>query len=142
MRNRGEAEDALQVSFIDVFRNLGSYRYEASLGSWIKRIVINNCLTALKRNKLYFESIDDDHIQIADPVEDHGVSSMDDMSVLRIKQAMCQLPDGYRMVFSLYLFEGYDHKEIGQILDISEATSKSQFSRAKKKMRELLQVVA
>lgn len=141
LQNTDEAEDVLQISFVDVFKNLGSYRYEASLGSWIKRIVINNCLTAIKKRKLSFESLDEGHVQIADEEESVELSYRD-LSVDLVKQAMAQLPDGYRTVFSLYLFEGYDHQEIGQILSISEATSKSQFSRAKKKMRQILEQVA
>lgn len=138
LKSRDEAEDALQISFVDVFKNLEKYRYEASLGSWIKRIVINNCLTALKKRKMHFESIEEGHIQIAD--EDHARDNgMSELSVAQVKSALSELPDGYRTVFTLYLFEGYDHQEISEILEISEATSKSQFSRAKKKMRQLLE---
>ena len=136
MGGRDQAEDVLQISFVDVFKNLDSYRFEASLGSWIKRIVVNNCITAIKRKKMYFDSIDDEHMQIADFQTEQ--ESTVHMSVEKIKQAMTLLPDGYRTVFSLYLFEGYDHQEIGEILSVSEATSKSQFSRAKKKMRAIL----
>ena len=87
-----------------------------------------------------FESIDDDHIQIADEVDEP--IAVDIMTVQRVKRAMDLLPDGYRTVFTLYLLEGYDHQEIGEILSISEATSKSQYSRAKKKIRQLLEEVA
>lgn len=137
LSDRDEAEDVLQISFVDAFRNLKSYRSEATIGSWIKRIVINNCITTLKRRKVYLESIEDNHLQIAD---EGGIveSDEDNLTIERIKNAMELLPDGYRTVFSLYLFEGYDHQEIGEILSISEATSKSQFSRAKQKMRTLL----
>lgn len=134
-----EAEDVLQISFVDVFRSLESYRHEATLGSWIKRIVINNCLTMIKKRRLHFESIEENHIQIPDEGPEPMIDSIDDLSVAKVKDAMARLPEGYRTVFTLYLFEGYDHQEIGQILDITEATSKSQFSRAKRKMRELLQ---
>lgn len=134
--DRDEAEDVLQISFVDVFKNLQSYRYEASLGSWIKRIVINNCITTLKRRKIYFESIEEGHMQIADFAPEPSFDCK--LSVDKVKKAMSLLPEGYRTVFSLYLFEGYDHQEIGEILQVSEATSKSQFSRAKKKMRDLL----
>ena len=135
MKSQVEAEDLLQVSFIDVFRNLSKYRYESTLGSWIKRIVINNCVTEIKRKKIYFEEITDRTVIIADIDDDLRECHL---TIPMVNLAMKQLPDGYKAVFTLYLFEGYDHKEIGEILSISEATSKSQFSRAKKKMRDIL----
>ena len=129
-----DAEDLLQQSFIDVFGKMHSFRYESSIGAWIKRIVVNNCINFLKKRKLKIESLDDRFHQIAgdEPAKESK------LNVKVINQAMKELPDGYRVVFSLYMFEGYDHKEIGDILSITEATSKSQFSRAKKKLKELL----
>lgn len=128
-----DAEDLLQNSFVDVFTKLHSFQFRSSIGAWIKRIVVNNCINFLKKKRLYFEEIDD-RITIAAEEEATEVP----LSVDAIKQALFQLPDGYRVVFSLYLIEGYDHQEIADILDISVATSKSQFSRAKKKVRSLL----
>jgi len=129
-----DAEDLLQQSFIDVFSKIDSFRYESSIGAWIKRIVVNNCINFLKKRKLKIESLDDRFHQVPgdEPVEEAK------LNIKAINQAITELPDGYRVVFSLYLFEGYDHKEIGEILSITEATSKSQFSRAKKKLKELL----
>ena len=135
MKDRAEAEDILQNSFVDVFANLGRFRGDASLGSWIKRIVINNCLSELKKRKLFLEELEDKHVGVADEVQ---AVDDPDYSVQRIKQAMDLLPDGYRTVFSLYLLEGYDHAEISTIMGISEATSKSQLSRAKQKVKELV----
>ena len=85
--DRDEAEDVLQISFVDAFRNLKSYRSEATIGSWIKRIVINNCITTLKRRKVYLESIEDNHLQIAD---EGGIveSDEDNLTIERIKNAM------------------------------------------------------
>lgn len=135
--NEQDAEDLLQNSFVDVFTKLHSFRYQSAIGAWIKRIVINNCINYLKKNRLYIEELDDRH---SDTILDRGVSKSDppSLSVDKVKLAMGHLPEGYRVVFSLYLFEGYDHKEIASILDISEATSKSQYSRAKKKLREII----
>ncbi len=130
-----DAEDLLQQSFIDVYSKMDSFRYESTIGAWIKRIVVNNCINFLKKRKLKIETLDDrfHHVPDHEPVgEKH-------LNVKAINDAMTKLPDGYRVVFSLYQFEGYDHKEIGEILDITEATSKSQFSRARKKLRELLE---
>ncbi len=130
-----DAEDLLQQSFVDVFTKMYSFRYESSIGAWIKRIVVNNCINFLKKRRLQIESLDDRYHQVADdlPLDRQRVN------IEAINAAIRQLPDGYRVVFSLYLFEGYDHQEIGQILEITEATSKSQFSRAKKKLRDLLE---
>ncbi|MEZ4932111.1 MAG: sigma-70 family RNA polymerase sigma factor [Saprospiraceae bacterium] len=130
-----DAEDLLQQSFVDVFTKMDSFRYESSIGAWIKRIVVNNCINFLKKRRLQIQSLDDSFHQVADdfPIDNYNIN------VKAINDAIRQLPDGYRVVFSLYLFEGYDHQEIGQILDITEATSKSQFSRAKKKLRDLLE---
>ncbi|MEO1260159.1 MAG: sigma-70 family RNA polymerase sigma factor [Bacteroidota bacterium] len=130
-----DAEDLLQQSFVDVFTKMNSFRYESSIGAWIKRIVVNNCINFLKKRRLQITSLDDSFLQVADdlPLDRHTIN------VDAINGAIRKLPDGYRVVFSLYLFEGYDHQEIGSILGITEATSKSQFSRAKKKLRDLLE---
>lgn len=136
MVNNGlDAEDLLQQSFVDIFSKMDTFRYESTIGAWIKRIVVNNCINFLKKKRLKIEAIDDRFHALPDnePVEESR------LNIKAINQAMGELPDGYRVVFSLYMFEGYDHKEIGEILEITEATSKSQFSRAKKKLKELLE---
>lgn len=133
MGDRGHAEDMLQVSFVRVFHNLHRFRGDSTLGSWIKRVVVNQCLTEIKRRKLEFDNIE--NIQVMEVSEEIGDCSY---TVEKIKSAMMELPDGYRAVFSLYLLEGYDHSEISEMLSISEATSKSQLSRAKSKVRELV----
>ena len=135
LNNELDAEDVLQHSFVDVFSKLESYRHESSIGAWIKRIVINNCINHLKRSRLRFEELDDKYHNVQDeaPYEAPG------LSVDLVKKAMAELPDGYRIVFSLYLLEGYDHEEIAEILSISEATSKSQFHRAKKRLKEIIE---
>ncbi len=136
VRNEQDAEDLLQNAFIDIFTKLHTFRYQSSIGAWIKRIVVNNCINFLKRNRVFMEELEDRHASVEAPaMEEESVS----LNVGKVKRAMMALPDGYRVVFSLYLLEGYDHKEIAQILNISEATSKSQFSRAKSKLRDLLQ---
>lgn len=133
-----QAEDALQESFIDVFKNLSGFRGESSLGAWIKRIVINHCLNQLKQRRIVFEEIKE---QYAETVwEDSGDYDEEAQSyeVHRVKNAIMMLPDGYRQVLTLYLIEGYDHSEIAEILGIQESGSKSQYSRARAKLRELL----
>jgi RNA polymerase sigma-70 factor (ECF subfamily) len=134
LKNKMDAEDILQMSFIDVFTKLDSFRYQSTVGAWIKRIVINNCINFLKKKKIYFEELDNQgHVE-----DESGRIPEDQLKIDRINEAIMQLADGYRVVLSLYLLEGYDHSEIAQILGISQATSKSQYSRAKKKIRDLL----
>lgn len=132
--NRMDAEDVLQNAFVEVFRGLKSFKGTSTLGAWIKRIVINNNIDFLKKKRIYFEEVDD-RLEVAEDKQS-SVSERYDVSI--VKHNIGLLPDGYRVVFSLYLLEGYDHKEIGEILGVSEATSKSQYSRAKKKLKEMI----
>ncbi len=129
------AEDLLQEAFVDVFRNIKSYKGQSTPGAWIKRIVVNNCISHLRKRKMYFSEIDD-----AVQMIEHTEEAVDThhYEVQQIKDAMRKLPQGYKVIFSLYAVEGYDHEEIAQILDISTSTSKSQYHRAKKKIRELI----
>lgn len=135
-RHEADAEDLLQNAFVDVFMKMDSFRYESTIGAWIKRIVINTCINFLKKRKLDTTNWDE---RIPEPVTEESEQLTDQYSVVKVQRAIQALPDGYRTVFSLYLMEGYDHKEIGEILDISEATSKSQYSRAKSRIRQLMQ---
>jgi RNA polymerase sigma-70 factor (ECF subfamily) len=134
VKNEADAEDILQNSFIDIFTKLDTFRFQSSIGAWIKRIVINNCINFLKKRRLYFEEIDE---RIGNQ-EAPQTEEEPRLNVQAINDAIFQLPDGYRVVFSLYQMEGYDHKEIAEILNVSEQTSKSQYSRARKKLREIL----
>lgn len=136
MNNREEAEDMLQDAFTQAFLKLNSFRYESNFGAWLKRIVINTCLNAINKRKVeltYCENIYDKDIQV-----EHEDDEQIQLSVKNIASAMEKLPEGSRMVFSLYLFEGYDHGEISQIMNITESTSKSQFMRAKRRVLEIL----
>ncbi len=137
VNNEHDAEDLLQNSFVDVFTKLNTFRFQSSVGAWIKRIVVNNCINFLKKNRLYIEELEDRHTE-ALPEEPKIRKDHSPLNVDKVKVAMNHLPDGYRVVFSLYMFEGYDHKEIASILAISEATSKSQYSRAKRKLKEII----
>jgi len=134
-----DAEDLLQNSFIDVFSKIESFRGESSIGAWIKRIVINNCINFLKKKRLKIEELIENYHDGVDPIEDCEELGL---TVPMVKSALKKLPDGYRVVFTLYAFEGYDHEEIGQILDISTSTSKSQYSRAKQKLRAHFHTIA
>jgi RNA polymerase sigma-70 factor (ECF subfamily) len=131
-----EAEDLLQESFTDAFMKLNSFRYESSFGAWLKRIVINKCINAINKKKV--DLVFPDQPVEQDTRDEEIDYSGIDMDVQRIHLAVGKLPDGYRVIFSLYALEGYDHGEISQIMNISESTSKSQFLRAKQKIKELL----
>ncbi len=131
-----EAEDLLQESFVDIFSHLQSYRYESTLGAWIKRIVVNRCINRLKSRKL--QCVEWNNQEPPPESDAHFDFDDEDLRVIKIKNGMKLLPDGYRTVMTLYLFEGYDHQEIGEILGISEETSKSQYSRARVKLKELI----
>lgn len=132
-----EAEDVLQEAFVDAFAKLKDFRQDTTFGLWLKQIVVNRSINLLRKRKLELVELEDGHLEnIADD------ESWDDediqYQVARVKEGMNQLPDGYRVVISLYLLEGYDHEEIGQILNISENTSRTQFLRAKRKLIEIL----
>ncbi|MEO0582105.1 MAG: RNA polymerase sigma factor [Bacteroidota bacterium] len=129
-----EAEDVLQEAFLRAFRNLKNFKGESTFGAWLKRIVINTSINHLKRRRAEWVPLDAERLEVPDEQPAPAPS----VNVQRIQDAISQLPEGYKTVFKLYHFEGYDHQEIGSILNISEATSKSQFSRAKKKLREIL----
>lgn len=133
--NREEAEDMLQEAFTDCFVNIGSYRTESTFGAWLKTIVINRCISRLRKRETELVYIDDysrHEVSEEEPPE----TTWPDQAV--IARAVERLPDGYRVVLSLYLLEGYDHTEIAGILGISESTSKTQYSRAKEKLKKIL----
>ena len=135
VQDEEEARDVLQEAFISAFRNLASYRGDASFGSWLKRIVVNKALNAVSRRK--FDAIpENDDWDVAE--EEPESSYRSELTVDRVKLGIAALPEGYRNVLTLYLIEGYDHQEIGDIMGITESTSKSQLNRAKQKLRELL----
>ena len=131
-----EAEDMLQESFSYAFSKLGYFRFESSFGAWLKRIVVNTCINHLKKRKVDLVYTE----QHNDPPPDNDYVDYDEIKfkVEQVNKAVDKLPEGYRIVFSLYLLEGYDHKEIAEILGVSESTSKSQFLRAKQKIKEIL----
>ena len=135
LNNWEEAEDLLQEAFTEAFNKLETFRFESSFGAWIKRIVVNRCINHLKKRRI--------ELTLTDTLPEKGLQNEEptDNSQLEVKaihKAMEKLPDGYRVIFSLYLIEGYDHAEIAQIMGISESTSKSQFSRAKQKIKEII----
>lgn len=132
LNNREDAEDMLQETFVDCFRNLNSFRFESTFGAWLKRILINKCINHLQKKKI--------DLMLTDELPNKAYEEDDETvyDISGIIKGIEMLPDGYRVILTLYLLEGYDHTEISQILGISESTSKSQYSRAKEKLRSQL----
>jgi len=137
-QNRMEAEDVLQEGFIKIFRKISTFRQSGSLEGWVRRIMINQAINHLKSQKLLFLDADPYIIgnQIAEeqPEEQAELRYQPD----ELMQMIQELPPGYKVVFNLYVFEGYSHKEIAEELEISENTSKSQLSRARSYLRRKL----
>ena len=136
LNSKEEAEDLLQESFTDAFMKLNSFRFESSFGAWLKRIVINKCINVINKKKI--ELIFPENPVEPDAADDEVDYTGIELNVRQVHQAVEKLPDGYRLIFSLYALEGYDHGEISQIMNISESTSKSQYLRAKQKIKEIL----
>lgn len=134
-KNTQEAEDALQEGFIKVFTSIKSFRREASLGTWITRIMINTALNS-QRQKLYLLPMVDVTELYLPENEEVSLSAFHLSELVKIIQL---LPDGCRVVFNMFAIEGYSHKEIGEMLGISEGTSKSQHNRAKSLLRAKLE---
>ncbi len=128
-----EAEDVMQEAFLSAFKKIETYKGEVSFGAWLKKIVINRSLDYLKKRKVKFEEVNEKTTQISD-----SQIETKEIDVQMIKDAIRELPNGYRVVLSLYLIEGYDHDEISQILEISNSSSRTQLLRAKNKLRLIL----
>jgi RNA polymerase sigma factor (sigma-70 family) len=134
--NVAEAEDVLQESFLDAFRRIKDFRQETTFGLWLKQIVVSRSINLLRKRKVELVELGDDVDNIADDEPECDEEVL--YKVAQVKHAMTELPAGYKQVISLYLIEGYDHEEIGQILGITENTSRTQFLRAKRKLSEIL----
>jgi RNA polymerase sigma-70 factor (ECF subfamily) len=136
VNDTAEAEDIMQESFLDAFRRLDSYTGEGSFGSWLKRIVINNSLDAIRKNKESV-SIEEKELDFPEIIEENKEEELQ-YKVAEVKEAITKLPEDYRLVLSLFLLEGYDHEEISEILHISNNTSRTRFVRAKQKVLQIL----
>ncbi len=137
LNNVAEAEDVLQESFIEAFKNLGGFEYRTSFGGWLKQICINRSINQLKKRRI--DWVDMEKIAGYDSAEELPIDETElTLKVESVKKAIMKLPDGYRTVLSLYLLEGYDHEEISEILNVAESTTRTQFMRAKQKLLQLL----
>lgn len=130
-----EAEDIIQEAFLVAFEQLGAMENLNLFAGWLKQIVVNKSINRLKQQQV-FETFKENVCLNTDVTEEVEIPGY--LEVSKVKHALTELPKGYRAILSLYLFEGYDHEEIGEILEISSATSRSQYNRGKKKLRELL----
>jgi RNA polymerase sigma factor (sigma-70 family) len=135
--NVGEAEDVLQEAFLHAFNKVHDFRQETTFGLWLKQIVVSRSINLLRKRKLEWTDLEDEKMMNI-PDEEVDDDEETHYKVTQVKEAMKELPEGYRVVLSLYLLEGYDHEEIGQILNITENTSRTQFLRAKRKLGEIL----
>jgi RNA polymerase sigma-70 factor (ECF subfamily) len=133
--NAAEAEDILQEGFIKVFNKIGSFRSEGSFEGWVRRIFVNTAIEHF-RKKTYQQPITDYEENTIEGKYENVLDSMAEKDIIALVQ---QLSPGYRTVFNLYVIEGYTHKQIAEILGISEGTSKSQLSRAKLILQDMVQ---
>lgn len=134
-KNREDAEDMLQEGFIKVFTQMHQYRNEGALEGWIRRIIVHTCINNLKKNKKFSDSVDIIHANSIH-VKEEMIPSI--MQAKQVVECIRILPIGYRTVLNLYAIEGFSHKEIGSMLDIEESTSRSQYTRAKAMLEEIL----
>lgn len=135
VKDRFIAEDVMQEAFVKAFKNIENYKNEVAFGAWLKRIVINQSIDHLKKNKLELVAINDE-VNTKTEEEDWQVEST--ISVDEIVEKINSLKEKYRLVLTLYLLEGYDHQEISEILNITENTSRTQLLRGKKVLKEQL----
>jgi RNA polymerase sigma factor (sigma-70 family) len=136
-KSRDEAEDLIQEGFLKIFQNINTYRKHGSLEGWIKRIMINHALNQYKKNrKIPFaedvEEINENEILSFDEEVEYNEPVPPETLLAMIQS----LPEGYRMVFNLYVFEGYSHKEIAEAMNFSENTSKTQLMKARRQLRK------
>ena len=139
VNNTGDAEDVVQEAFTDAFRSLEDFHYKSTFGAWLKRIVINKSINQLRKRKM--DLIDIDKTNVGNLQEEDGPDELGiQLKVEDIKKAVGLLPNGYRTVLTLYLFEGYDQEEIAEILQVSHATVRTQYMRAKKKLLQYIKL--
>lgn len=136
LNDTAEAEDVMQESFLGAFQKLETFSETVTFGAWLKKIVINRSLDAIKARKalISLESVP----ELPDESGVENYLDYRELNIEMVKRAIFGLPDGYRVVLSLYLVEGYDHDEISEILGITNATSRTQYHRARKQLARKL----
>ena len=135
MKDAAAAEDALQEAFIKAFTKLHQYKGDVTFGAWLKRIVVNTCLDAIKARKMELNQINEETMSI---VEEDSWEVDDSVTAQEVAEAIESLSDPYKTVVKLFLMEGYDHQEISEIMQISESASRTNLFRGKKRLKEQL----
>jgi RNA polymerase sigma-70 factor (ECF subfamily) len=138
LKDAADAEDVVQEAFIKAFTKLHQYKAEVTFGAWLKRIVVNKSIDFLKAKKQQLVDLEEVHLKVIDTTNNDKWLVDDAITVDDVKTAINKLPEKYEYVVMLYLIEGYDHQEISEILNISEVASRTQLSRGKVKLQELL----
>jgi RNA polymerase sigma-70 factor (ECF subfamily) len=133
--NKQDAEDMLQEGFIKIFTQIHSFQNRGAFEGWIRRIMVHTCINFLKKNKKFNESVELDYATHLSAREETIPSVLQGKQII---ECIRQLPIGYRTVLNLYAIEGYSHKEIADMLDIEESTSRSQYTRAKTMLENIL----
>jgi RNA polymerase sigma factor (sigma-70 family) len=132
---REDAEDMLQEGFIKVFSQIHTFQNKGAFEGWIRRIIVHTCINNLKKNKRFNESVD---LAYANTIQVREESIPSIVQAKQVVECIRMLPMGYRTVLNLYAIEGYSHKEIAGMLDIEESTSRSQYTRAKQMLEDIL----
>jgi RNA polymerase sigma-70 factor (ECF subfamily) len=133
VKNTADAEDVLQEGFIKVFKKLVDYKKEGSFEGWVRRIMIRTALSHLRDNKKHKF-----HAELEDSIKENNNGILDKLSEKEILGNVTKLPNGFKKIFTLYVIEGYNHREIAEILGCSEGTCKSQFYRSRNRLQQIL----
>ncbi|SIT17635.1 RNA polymerase sigma-70 factor, ECF subfamily [Filimonas lacunae] len=135
-QSRQDAEDMLQEGFIKVFTQMGGFENRGSFEGWIRRIIVHTCINQLKKDKKFSDNVELIHAEQYMQVREESISAI--MQVKQVVECIRLLPIGYKTVLNLYAIEGYSHKEIADMLEIGESTSRSQYTRARVMLEDLL----
>jgi RNA polymerase sigma factor (sigma-70 family) len=134
-KSREDAEDMLQEGFIKVFMQIKQFQHKGALEGWVRKIVVHTCINNLKKNRKFSDSVDIIHANSI-PLREDAIPSI--LQAKQVVECIRMLPLGYRTVLNLFAIEGYSHKEIGHMLEIEESTSRSQYTRAKAMLEDIL----
>lgn len=135
VQNTNDAEDVIQEAFIKAFQKIHQFKGEVTFGAWLKRIVINKSIDFLKKKKQHLVALDENYLKVTD---DNDWTVGNGITIEHVKSAIAKLPDKYRFVVMMFLIEGYDHREIAQVLKLTETTSRTRLLRGKSYLKELL----
>lgn len=132
-----EAEDIMQEAFLKAFKNIHTYKEEVSFGAWLKKIVVNRSLDALKKRKLETAELDEGRTKVIDEAEEHDIEDQV-QKLAEVKQAINELSEKYKVIVTLHLIEGYDHDEIAEIMNMTNAAVRTSYSRGRKNLQDIL----